>query len=113
MPDTIFEKIIKRELPADIVHEDDRCVAFRDLDPQAPVHVLVVPKTRIPKVGDADPGQAKLLGHLLYVAAQVAKQEGVGDAFRLVINNGAAAGQSVFHLHVHVLGGRDFSWPPG
>ena len=110
---TLFEKIIAREIPADIVFEDDQSLAFRDINPQAPMHILVIPKKPIPKVSDAAPDDAELLGHLLVVAADVAKTEGYGDAFRLAVNNGADAGQTVFHLHVHVLGGRAFTWPPG
>lgn len=109
---TLFTRIIEGEIPSDRVWEDDRCVAFRDINPTAPVHVLVVPRqeiTRLDQMTDADEG---LVGHLLHVAAQVARQEGLKD-FRVVVNNGAGAGQSVFHLHVHVIGGRSFSWPPG
>lgn len=109
---TLFEKIIAREIPADIVHEDDLCIAFRDIQPQAPTHVLVVPKKAIAKVSDATPSDEPLLGHLLTTAARVAEAEGL-DGFRLVVNNGASAGQSVFHIHVHVLGGRSLNWPPG
>ena len=110
---TLFEKIIAREIPADIVFEDEQCLAFRDINPQAPMHVLVVPKKPIPMVADADVGDEPLLGHLLTTAASIAADQGYGEAFRLAINNGADAGQTVFHLHVHVLGGRAFSWPPG
>ncbi len=110
---TLFEKIIAREIPADIVYEDDLCLAFRDINPQAPVHVLLVPKRPIVNLADAVPGDQQLLGHLLLTAAKVARQLGVGDAFRLNVNNGAGAGQSVFHLHLHILGGRTFAWPPG
>ena len=113
MSETLFSKIIRREIPADIVYEDDRCLAFRDIAPKAPLHVLVIPKTFIAKVGDATREDEALLGHLVWVAAEVARQEGMGDAFRLVVNHGEEAGQSVFHLHVHVLGGRAFDWPPG
>ena len=113
MTDTIFSKIIKREIPADIVYEDDDCLAFRDISPQAPVHILVIPKEPVVKVADASESHKQLLGHLLLVASDIAKKEGYGDAFRLVINNGEKAGQSVFHLHVHILAGRNFSWPPG
>jgi len=113
MSDTLFGKIIDREVPADIVYEDEDCLAFRDTNPQAPTHILVVPKKPIPKVADAGANDKTLLGHLLTTASQIAKDEGCGDAFRLVINNGEQAGQSVFHLHVHILGGRSFSWPPG
>ncbi|MBM2829746.1 MAG: Histidine triad nucleotide-binding protein, cyanobacterial subgroup [Gammaproteobacteria bacterium] len=113
MTDTIFGKIISGEIPAKIVYEDKQCLAFRDLNPQAPVHILVVPKKSIVKVADATESDKELLGHLLFVASNIAKDEGVGGAFRLVINNGETAGQSVFHLHVHLLAGRNFSWPPG
>lgn len=111
--ETIFAKIIRKEIPADIVYEDDRALAFRDSNPQAPVHVLVIPKEPIVSVAEATEAQAGVLGHLLLVAQKVARDEGVGDAFRVVANSGAGAGQSVFHLHLHVLGGRPLSWPPG
>jgi histidine triad (HIT) family protein len=110
---TIFSKIIAREIPADIVYEDELCLAFRDINPQAPTHVLIIPKKEIARLCDAKPEDQALLGHLMLVAGQVAKQLGVGEAFRVVINNGAEAGQSVFHVHLHVLGGRGFRWPPG
>ena len=111
---TLFEKIIAREIPADILHEDAWCVAFRDIAPQAPLHVLVVPKKCIPRLGEAATEDQALLGHLLLVAAQVARQEGVAESgFRTVINHGSHGGESVPHLHVHVLGGRPLQWPPG
>lgn len=110
---TLFEKIVAREIPADIVAEDDRFIAFRDINPQAPMHILVCPKKPIPKVSDATEADADLLGYLLLKAAEIAAAEGYADAFRLVVNNGAAVGQTVFHIHVHLLGGRDFRWPPG
>lgn len=113
MSDTIFSKIINREIPADIVYEDDQCLAFRDVNPQAPMHILIIPKKPIPKIVDAQIDDQPLLGHLLLKAGEIAKQEGYGDAFRVVVNNGAGAGQTVFHLHIHILGGRSFSWPPG
>lgn len=113
MSDTLFTKIIDREIPADIVFEDDQCLAFRDINPKAPMHILVIPKKPIAKLVDAEQADEQLLGHLMTVAGQVATQEGYADAFRLVVNNGAAVGQSVFHLHLHILGGRDFMWPPG
>lgn len=113
MPDTLFSKIISREIPADIVYEDDECLAFRDINPQAPVHILVIPKKLIPMIADANESDEAILGHLMTVASKIAKDEGYGDAFRLVINNGEGAGQQVFHLHVHVLAGRNFTWPPG
>ena len=110
---TIFDKIISREIPADIVHEDDLCLAFRDISPQAPVHVLLVPKKPIVNLADASAQDQALLGHLMLVAPVIAEKLGVGGAFRLNVNNGAAVGQSVFHLHLHILGGRPFAWPPG
>ncbi|MGD9602074.1 MAG: histidine triad nucleotide-binding protein [Gammaproteobacteria bacterium] len=110
---TLFERIIAREIPATIIHEDDRCIAFKDINPQAPFHALVVPVKPIPKVGDAGAADEPLLGHLLTVASRVAREAGYGEAFRLAINHGAGAGQTVFHLHVHVLAGRPMSWPPG
>ncbi len=113
MSETLFTKIIEREIPADIVYEDEQCLAFRDINPKAPMHILVIPKKVIPKLVDAVPEDDALLGHLMIVAAQVASDQGYSDAFRLVVNNGAAVGQSVFHLHLHILGGRDFMWPPG
>ncbi|MFN7753545.1 MAG: histidine triad nucleotide-binding protein [Pseudomonadota bacterium] len=110
---TLFEKIIAREIPADIVHEDDLCIAFRDIHPQAPVHVLLVPKKPIVNLYDASADDQSLLGHLLATAPRIAERLGLGDAFRLNINNGTGAGQTVFHLHLHILGGRPFAWPPG
>ena len=113
MTDTIFSKIIKREIPATIVYEDELCLAFRDVNPQAPVHILVVPKKPLAKVVDATAADRELLGHLLVIAGKIAKEEGHGDAFRLIVNNGEKSGQTVFHLHVHLLAGRNFGWPPG
>ena len=113
MSETLFTKIINREIPADIVYEDDQCIAFRDISPQAPLHVLIVPKQVIPKIADAKADDQALLGHLLLKAGDIAKQEGYADDFRLIVNNGEGAGQTVFHLHIHILGGRNFSWPPG
>ena len=110
---TIFGKIIRREIPADIVYEDELCLAFRDINPQAPIHVLLVPKQELARLSDAQPEHQALLGHLMVTAGKLARQLGVEDAFRLVVNNGAEAGQSVFHLHLHILGGRPFRWPPG
>ncbi|MEN9784824.1 MAG: hypothetical protein RLZZ299_88 [Pseudomonadota bacterium] len=109
---TLFEKIIAREIPADIVYEDDACVAFRDIAPQAPTHILVVPRTPIPMLSHADPSHAALLGRCLLAVAAVAAQQKL-EGYRVVINNGESAGQTVFHLHLHVLGGRRMSWPPG
>lgn len=113
MSDTVFSKIINREIPAEIVFEDDDCLAFKDINPQAPVHILVIPKRPIEKLSDSTETDQNLLGKLTLVANQVASDAGYGDSFRLVINNGADAGQEVFHLHLHVLAGRSFSWPPG
>lgn len=113
MSDSIFGKIIDREIDADIVYEDERCLAFRDINPQAPTHILLIPKKPIPRLADAGPDDRELLGHLMLKAAEIAREEGCGDAFRLALNNGEAVGQSVFHLHLHILGGRGFSWPPG
>ena len=110
---TIFSKIIAREIPAKIVYEDDLCLAFHDVNPQAPTHVLLIPKKEIPRLVDASAEDAALLGHLMLTANKIARQLGVGDAFRLAVNNGADAGQSVFHLHLHILAGRAFTWPPG
>lgn len=113
-PDNIFAKVLRGEIPADVVYEDDRCLAFRDIEPQAPTHVLVIPKAEIPRLGDASPDQKELLGHLMWAAGEVARLEGLIDSgFRTVVNHGAGANQTVFHLHVHVLGGRGFTWPPG
>lgn len=111
---TLFEKIIAREIPADIVYEDEHCVAFRDINPQAPVHVLVVPRKPIVNVASAEPGDAELLGRVLLAAQATAQTLGIAEGgYRLVLNNGADAGQTVFHLHCHVLGGRALTWPPG
>ena len=111
---TIFGKIIAKEIPARIAFEDDRCLAFYDIQPQAPVHILVIPKKEIPRVAATTAEDEGLLGHLIFVAQTVAKNEGLHDTgFRLVINNGLDGGESVPHLHVHVLGGRALGWPPG
>jgi len=110
--DTIFGRILRGEIPCDPVHADGRCLAFRDVAPQAPVHILVIPRRRLVNLAVAQPEDADLLGHLLLVAAQVARGQGL-TAFRTVINSGADAGQTVFHLHVHVIGGRPLAWPPG
>lgn len=113
MAGTIFSKIIDGEMDADIVHTDEHCVAFRDVNPQAPMHILLVPRKPIEKLASAEAGDQALLGHMMLVAGDIARSEGYGDAFRVVVNNGEAVGQSVFHLHLHILGGRTFSWPPG
>ncbi len=109
---TLFEKIIARQIPADIVYEDEHTLAFRDIAPRAPVHVLVIPKKPLTQLDRAEEGDAELLGRCMLTANKVAALEGLAD-FRLVVNNGAGAGQSVFHLHLHVLGGRALGWPPG
>jgi histidine triad (HIT) family protein len=110
---TLFKRIIDREIPADIVYEDDRSLAFRDINPQAPTHVLVIPKQEITGVGAAVEEDAALLGHLLVVVRQLAEQFGLADGYRVVINNGQHAGQTVEHLHLHLIGGRPLGWPPG
>ena len=109
---TIFGKIIRREIPADIVFENEDVIAFRDIAPVAPVHILVIPKQEIVNIGSTDPEQALLLGRCLHACRLVAETQGLTD-FRVVTNSGAGAGQSVFHLHFHVIGGRTLSWPPG
>jgi histidine triad (HIT) family protein len=113
MSKTLFERIIAREIPAAIVYEDDSVLAFRDIHPQAPVHVLIVPKKLIPRIAEAAADDQPLLGHLLLKAAEVAKQLDLETGYRLVINNGADGGETVPHLHVHILGGRHLAWPPG
>jgi histidine triad (HIT) family protein len=114
MSKTLFEKIIAREIPAMIVYEDDLVLAFQDIKPQAPVHVLVVPKKPIPRIAEAKPEDHKVLGHLLLKAAEVAEKLGLTKSgFRLVFNNGPDAGEAVPHLHCHVIGGRPMGWPPG
>ncbi len=111
---TVFEKIISREIPAEFVHEDDFCVAVRDVDPQAPHHLLVIPKKVIARVGDVEPDDQALLGHLLLAVGKVAEKEGLKkNGFRVVINHGKNGGESVPHLHLHLLGGRQMNWPPG
>ena len=113
MTETLFTKIIDRKIPADIVYEDELCLAFKDINPQAPLHILVIPKKNIVKISDTTELEQDLLGHLLLKAGEIANTQGYGEAFRLVINNGENAGQTVFHLHIHILAGRSFSWPPG
>lgn len=110
---TLFEKIIARQIPAQIIYEDDQCIAFRDINPQAPVHFLVVPKKVIVRLGEAEEADSPLLGHLLLTAGKVARQEGLEKGFRITINHGRDGGETVPHLHVHVLGGRSLAWPPG
>ncbi len=111
---TLFERIIKREVPAQIIHEDSECVAIRDINPQAPVHVLVIPRRVISRLGEVAEADAALIGHLLITAASIARREGIeGSGYRVVVNHGRHAGESVPHLHVHLLGGRQMKWPPG
>lgn len=113
---TIFQKIIDREVPAPLVYEDEHCAAFNDINPQAPVHILIVPRKVIARIGEAGPDDQQMLGALLLAAGTIARQLGVDHrtrGFRLVINQGAHAGESVPHLHVHLLAGRDLGWPPG
>ncbi|HUO43304.1 MAG TPA: histidine triad nucleotide-binding protein [Burkholderiales bacterium] len=113
MTDTLFTRIINRQFPSDIVYEDDLCVAIKDINPQAPVHLLLIPKKPIDRLANAEAGDQVLLGHLLLIAGKIARQLGTADDFRLVVNNGEQAGQTVFHLHLHLLAGRPFRWPPG
>jgi len=114
MTETLFTKIRDREIPADIVYEDDEIMAFRDINPQAPVHVLIVPRTPIATVNDLESADAALVGRLFLVARDIARDEGVADdGYRLVMNTNAGAGQTVFHIHLHLLGGRPMEWPPG
>lgn len=113
MTKTLFQKIIDREIPAKIEHEDDHCIVIHDIQPQAPVHVLIIPKQLIPRVAEADDSDGPLLGHLLLTARNVAHQLGLKNGFRIVINNGPDGCESVPHLHVHLLGQRQLQWPPG
>jgi histidine triad (HIT) family protein len=110
---TLFERIIAREIPAKIEYEDDQCIVLHDIDPQAPTHLLVVPKQVVPRLGEADVSHQALLGHLLLVAASVAGKLHLENGYRVVINSGRDGGETVPHLHVHVLGGRPMAWPPG
>ena len=112
MSKTLFQKIADGEIPADIVYEDDRVIAFRDINPQAPTHLLIVPRKPIPRADAIEEEDEALVGHLFTVARTVAGEEGLSD-YRLVMNNGEGAGQSVFHIHLHLLGGRGLQWPPG
>jgi histidine triad (HIT) family protein len=112
MVETVFGRILRGEIPARRVYEDDRAIAFHDVSPQAPVHLLVIPRKPLPKLSASGAEDEALLGHLLLVARHVAKEAGLSD-FRVVVNDGLTAGQSVFHLHLHVLGGRALGWPPG
>ena len=109
MAKTIFEKIIDRELPSKIFYEDDRCIAIEDISPKAPIHILIIPKKPIKMLSKASAADQDLLGHLMIVAKQISEELNVQDAFNILINNGAEAGQTVFHLHIHLLAGRNFS----
>jgi histidine triad (HIT) family protein len=111
--ETIFSKIIRREIPADIVYEDELTLAFKDVNPQAPVHILVIPKKVIPNLAAAEADDTALLGHLLQTVKKVAAQSGLEQGYRVVINTGEDGGQTVHHMHLHILGGRQLSWPPG
>ena len=113
MSKTLFEKIIDREIPADIIFEDELSIVIKDISPQAPTHLLIIPKKVIPKLSVSTAEDQSILGHLMLVAGQIADQLGLDETFRLVVNNGAKAGQSVFHLHLHLLSGRPLNWPPG
>ncbi len=113
MTETIFSKIIRKEIPAQIVHETETILAFRDINPQAPVHILIIPKKPISQIATATVDDQVLLGELLLSAAAIAEKEGLQNGYRLVINNGPAGGQEVYHLHVHLMGGRQMNWPPG
>ena len=110
----LFARILRGEIPADVVFENENVLAFRDIAPQAPVHILVIPKAEIPRLADATSDHDEVLAQLLLAVGEITRQEGIAeDGFRVVINNGARANQTVFHLHVHILGGRDMTWPPG
>jgi len=111
--ETIFSKIIRREIPAEIVYEDDLAIAFKDVHPQAPVHILVIPKEPIAQLADAESKDHALMGHLLLTVKRVAQHAGLNNGYRVVINTGPDGGQSVNHLHLHILGGRQMTWPPG
>ncbi len=113
MADNIFIRIINKEIPADIVYEDDLCLAFRDVNPQAPVHILLIPKQPLDMLSNAAADDQALLGHMLLVVGRIARELKIDGAFRLVINNGKEGGQAVFHVHMHILAGRKFRWPPG
>tara|TARA_B100000941_G_scaffold183484_1_gene131762 strand:+ start:45 stop:386 length:342 start_codon:yes stop_codon:yes gene_type:complete len=113
MPETLFEKIIKKEIPAEIIYEDDISIVIKDINPQAPTHLLIIPKKVIPKLSDANQEDQEILGHLMLVAGNMSRHLKLDDTFRLIVNNGAKAGQSVFHLHLHLLSGRVLNWPPG
>ena len=111
--ETIFSKIIRKEIPADIVFENDRVLAFRDINPQAPIHILIIPKKPIARLSEAEGEDRELLGELLLTAKEIARKEGIEEGYRVVVNNAPDGGQEVYHLHMHILGGRKMTWPPG
>ena len=113
MTETLFTRIINRQIPADIVYEDAHCIAIRDINPQAPVHLLLIPKKPIDRLSNAEAEDQALLGHLMLAVGKITRELKIENAFRLAVNNGADAGQSVFHLHLHILAGRELAWPPG
>ena len=113
MSDSIFTKIKNKEIPGNVIYEDDKCFALEDINPQAPVHILIIPHKEISKISDSTPEDKELLGHLLLVSKTIAQKYELENNYRLIINNGAGAGQSVFHIHVHLMGGRSLDWPPG
>lgn len=114
MPETIFAKILRKEIPADLIHEDEQCIAFRDINPQAPVHILIIPRKAFASIDAMQDTDEQLVGHLFSVARDIARRFDLHESgYRCVINNGSNAGQTVFHLHVHLLGGRAMNWPPG
>ena len=110
---TLFEKIINKEIPAEIIYEDEIAIVIKDINPQAPTHLLIIPKKVIPKLSDSSDDDKNVLGHLMLIARDISYELGLDETFRLVVNNGAKAGQSVFHLHIHLLSGRQLNWPPG
>ncbi|XP_075214995.1 adenosine 5'-monophosphoramidase HINT1-like [Lycorma delicatula] len=111
--DTVFGKILRNEIPCKFIYEDDICVAFHDVNPQAPVHFLVIPRKPISSIADTEESDSSILGHIMFTAKKVAEKQGLFKGYRIVINNGMHGAQSVFHLHLHVLGGRQLRWPPG
>ncbi|MBR4597899.1 MAG: histidine triad nucleotide-binding protein [Opitutales bacterium] len=110
---TVFQKIIDGEIPSMPVYRDDKCIAIKDISPQAPVHILLIPVKPIPRLAEAGAEDAELLAHLMLTAPKIAREQGLADGFRIVINNGLIAGETVPHLHIHILGGRQMAWPPG
>jgi histidine triad (HIT) family protein len=110
---TIFKKIIDKQIPAQIVFEDELCLAFKDVDPKAPTHILLIPKKEVASLNELQPADRDLLGHMMLLVPRIAKEQGLHEGYRTVCNTGKNGGQSVFHLHIHILGGRALSWPPG